>query len=55
MNNISFHVPGIVNAQMKTSLENALDNITGVQKVAVGQALDMVTVGFNEPADENVI
>ena len=55
MNNCTFNVPGIINAQMKTSLKNALDKLPGVQEVAVNQTLDMVTVGFNEPTNENAI
>ena len=55
MSNISFHVPGIVNAQMKTSLKNALDKLPGVQEVAINQKLDIVTVEFNEPTNENAI
>ena len=55
MNNISFNVPGIINAEMKTSLKNALDKLDGVQEVDVDQTLDVVTIGFNEPATENAI
>ena len=55
MNNISFHVPGIANTQMKTSLKNALDKLPGVQEVAVNQKLGTVTVGFNDPTDEYAI
>ena len=55
MQNISLNVSGLVNAQMKTSLKNALDKIPGIQSVDVDKTLGTVTIGYNDPADENQI
>jgi len=52
---IQYNVPGLLNVQSKTQLNNALDKLTGVQEVAVDFARGIVQVGYNPPADENQI
>ena len=51
MDRIHINVSGIANSQMKTSLENALDKIEGVQMVNIDIARQTVEVGFNNPAN----
>ena len=55
MNTAYFDVSGLNNAQMKTSLKNALDKLEGVQSVDIDKTLGAVEVEFNEPADPNGI
>ena len=55
MNTVGLQVSGIQNAQMKTSLKNALDKLEGVQEVDIDTNLGTIEVGFNQPADENGI
>lgn len=55
MNKICINVGGIANAQMKTSLKNALDKLEGVQSVDIDKTLGFVEVSFNSPADESQI
>ncbi len=52
MHNITLHVTGIANTEMKTALKNALDKIEGVATVDIDKTLGSVDVGFNAPADE---
>lgn len=55
MNKVCLNVSGINNTQMKTSLKNALDKITGIQSVDIDKTLGTVEVCYNEPADEQQI
>ncbi len=55
MNRKCYHVTGINNTQMKTSLKNALDKIEGVQSVGVDRVKSTVEVKYNPPAYEQSI
>jgi len=55
MNRIVMNVSGIANAQMKTSLKNALGKIEGVQAIDVDKTLGRVEVEYNQPAGDRQI
>lgn len=48
-------VEGIANANMKTQIRNALENITGVSGVCVDSARGTVEVMYNAPATSEQI
>ena len=50
-----YNVSGLVNSQSRTRLNNSLDKIEGVQRVAVDIIRGTVEIEFNEPANEEVI
>lgn len=50
MNNASFNVSGVTNANMKTSLKNALEKIEGVRSVDIDKTLGTVEIEYNPPA-----
>ena len=53
MNNATFNVSGVSNAQMKTSLKNALEKIEGVRAVDIDKTLGLVEIGYNPPASQS--
>ncbi len=55
MKTVNYNVSGIVNSESKTKLRNSLDEIEGVQKIAVDVNRGTVEVQFNKPADEQAI
>ena len=50
-----YNVSGLVNSESRTKLNNSLDKIEGVQKVAVDISRGTVEVEYNEPANEDMI
>ena len=50
-----YNVSGLVNSQSRTRLNNSLDKIEGVQKVAVDISRGTVEIQYNEPANEEAI
>jgi len=55
MRTVHCNVSGLVNSESRTKLRNALDEIEGVQKIAVDVNRGTVEVQFNNPADEQAI
>lgn len=55
MKKLQYEVDGLVNAQYKTQVKNALDKVKGVQQVGVSLENGSIVVEYNEPADENQI
>lgn len=55
MKTIEYTVSGLTGSESRTKLNNSLDKIEGVQKVAVDIARGKVEIQYNEPADENSI
>lgn len=50
-----YNVLGLVNSESRTKLNNSLDKIEGVQKVAVDISRGTIEVEYNEPASDEVI
>ena len=50
-----YNVSGLVNSESRTKLNNSLDKIEGVQRVAVDISRGTVEVEYNEPANGEVI
>jgi len=55
MNMVLLNVSGISNAQMKTSIKNALDKLDGVQTVDIDKTLGQIKIGYNDNATETQI
>ncbi|WP_097027812.1 heavy-metal-associated domain-containing protein [Clostridium peptidivorans] len=55
MQTVHCNVSGLVNSESKTKLRNALDEIKGVQEVAIDIARGTVEVEYNPPADPQQI
>lgn len=55
MKKIQYEVDGLVNAQYKTQVKNALDKVKGVQQVGVSLENGCIVVEYNAPADESQI
>ncbi|WP_032121198.1 heavy-metal-associated domain-containing protein [Clostridium amazonitimonense] len=55
MKKLECNVSGLVNSESRTKLNNSLDKIEGVQKVAVDIGRGKVEVQFNEPATQQEI
>lgn len=55
MKTVHYNVSGLANSESKTKLRNALDEIEGVQKIAVDLHRGTVEVQYNNPADEQAI
>jgi len=50
-----YNVSGLVNSESKTKLNNSLDKIEGIHRVAVDINRGTVEVEYNEPANEDMI
>ncbi|KGK85822.1 MULTISPECIES: heavy-metal-associated domain-containing protein [unclassified Clostridium] len=50
MQTVHYNVSGLAGSQSKTKLLNALDEIKGVQEVAIDLARGTVEVEYNPPA-----
>jgi len=55
MKTVHCNVSGLAGSESKTKLLNALDEIKGVQEVAVDLARGTVEVEYNPPADPQQI
>lgn len=55
MENVHYTVSGLASSESKTKVKNALDEMNGVQQVAVDLARGTVEVTFNPPATEHTI
>lgn len=55
MKKFQYEVDGLVNAQLKTQVKNALDKVKGVQQVGISLENGSIVVEYNEPADESQI
>lgn len=55
METIHYNVSGMAGSESKTKIKNALDEIHGVQEVAVDIARGTVEVKYNSPADSQDI
>ncbi|MDP4177101.1 MAG: heavy metal-associated domain-containing protein [Bacillota bacterium] len=51
MDTVHYNVSGMAGSESKTKIKNALDEIKGVQEVAVDIARGTVEVQYNPPAD----
>jgi len=50
-----YNVLGLVNSESRTKLNNSLDKIEGVQRVAIDISRGTIEIEYNEPASEEVI
>lgn len=55
MKTVHCNVSGLAGSESKTKLRNALDEIKGVQEVAIDLARGTVEVEYNPPADPQQI
>lgn len=55
MNRLHCNVNGLLNTQMKTQVNNVLDELEGVKKVNVDLHRGSVEVDYKNPANENEI
>lgn len=55
MKTLHYNVSGLAGTQSKTKVKNALDEVEGVQDVAVDLARGTIEIQYNEPANAGQI